>query len=211
MTYDIGLVEALRVVGNLWHDQALSGRQDSPNATPLAGVNVTLLDSNSNVIATTLSAADGSYSFNSVDIDALVPSSSYSVSIAVAQTPLTGLHETEANGAAGDDALDSDGVRVDDDHVAFPLTTDAYGTAPTDADFGFVGQSRLGNRVWFDTDENGIQNAGEPGIADVVVQLLDASTMAVVRTTSTDVDGLYYFSSKYSMTQIGRASCRERV
>ncbi|MBE1877858.1 SdrD B-like domain-containing protein [Myceligenerans pegani] len=52
----------------------------------------------------------------------------------------------------------------------------------------------VGNRVWFDGDGDGLQDAGEPGIAGVTVELLDAEG-AVVGTQLTADDGTYYFSS----------------
>ncbi|MCB1227925.1 MAG: putative Ig domain-containing protein [Verrucomicrobiales bacterium] len=56
------------------------------------------------------------------------------------------------------------------------------------------GPIEIGNRVWKDLDGNGRQDAGEPGIANVTVELLDA-TSAVLETATTDADGAYIFSS----------------
>ena len=52
----------------------------------------------------------------------------------------------------------------------------------------------IGNRVWSDTNGNGIQDPGEVGIAGVTVQLL-SSTGAVIASATTDSNGEYYFSS----------------
>ena len=53
---------------------------------------------------------------------------------------------------------------------------------------------QIGNRVWFDTDNNGIQDPAEPAVAGVVVQLLPcAGTGAPLATATTDANGLYYF------------------
>jgi uncharacterized repeat protein (TIGR01451 family) len=51
----------------------------------------------------------------------------------------------------------------------------------------------IGNRVWLDTDSDGVQDAGEAGIAGVQVQLLKGST--VIGTATTDPNGNYLFSS----------------
>ena len=56
----------------------------------------------------------------------------------------------------------------------------------------------IGNRVWSDTNNNGIQNANELGIAGVTVQLLDGAT--VIGTAITDAFGNYYFSSAVGTT-----------
>lgn len=51
----------------------------------------------------------------------------------------------------------------------------------------------LGDLVWFDKNENGIQEDGEPGIKDVTVRLLN-ETNGTVATTTTDSQGYYSFS-----------------
>jgi hypothetical protein len=61
-----------------------------------------------------------------------------------------------------------------------------------------LSKQKLGDRVWFDTNEDGIQDAGEAGIADVVVRLL-ATDGTELLTTLTDANGLYHFTSKYGM------------
>jgi hypothetical protein len=52
----------------------------------------------------------------------------------------------------------------------------------------------LGDRVWWDEDEDGLQDPGEPGIAGVTVRLYDADGV-LVATTVTDADGRYLFTS----------------
>jgi hypothetical protein len=54
----------------------------------------------------------------------------------------------------------------------------------------------IGNRVWDDVDNDGIQDAGEAGIAGVTVKLCLASAPTVaIGTATTDANGNYYFSS----------------
>ncbi|MEZ4581015.1 MAG: SdrD B-like domain-containing protein [Caldilineaceae bacterium] len=50
----------------------------------------------------------------------------------------------------------------------------------------------IGDRVWLDMDRNGIQDMGEPGMADVPVTLRDGAGNMVAATT-TGADGLYGF------------------
>lgn len=52
----------------------------------------------------------------------------------------------------------------------------------------------VGNRVWFDTNKNGIQDADEPPIAGVKVQLIKNGA-PIGDPATTDGDGEYYFSS----------------
>ena len=51
----------------------------------------------------------------------------------------------------------------------------------------------IGDRVWDDLNANGLQDAGEPGVAAVAVTLLDHNGVTVA-TTETDADGRYGFA-----------------
>jgi len=66
-------------------------------------------------------------------------------------------------------------------------------------DFGFVPdvdpeEVSLGSTVFEDSNDNGMQDAGEPGIPGVLVEVLDASG-AVVGSDTTDADGNYFIDS----------------
>ena len=52
----------------------------------------------------------------------------------------------------------------------------------------------LGDRVWNDLNKDGIQDAGEAGLAGITVRLLNGSTGSQVDTTTTDASGYYTFS-----------------
>ena len=51
----------------------------------------------------------------------------------------------------------------------------------------------IGNYVWNDTNQNGIQETGEAPMPSVNVSLFDANTNSLVATQITDADGEYYF------------------
>jgi cysteine-rich repeat protein len=51
----------------------------------------------------------------------------------------------------------------------------------------------IGDFVWNDLDRDGIQDANEPGLEEVTVNLLDC-TGDVVETTTTDINGFYSFT-----------------
>lgn len=53
----------------------------------------------------------------------------------------------------------------------------------------------IGNRVWLDTDYDGLQDAGEAGIAGVTVELRSADGTTLIATATTDPSGNYIFSS----------------
>jgi hypothetical protein len=52
----------------------------------------------------------------------------------------------------------------------------------------------LGDFVWHDVNKNGIQEAGEPGIAGVTVKLFDCASNLLASTT-TNASGLYLFNN----------------
>ena len=68
-------------------------------------------------------------------------------------------------------------------------------------DFGLVPAVSVGNRVWFDSNDNGVQDIGEDGIAGVELHLLYADNSPVTDvngtalTTTTDADGHYLFDN----------------
>ena len=71
----------------------------------------------------------------------------------------------------------------------------AAGLGVTDAVCA-VAPIEIGNRVWKDTDADGIQDAGEPTMQGVTVKLYAADGTTVLATATTDANGTYYFSSK---------------
>ncbi|HLO16065.1 MAG TPA: SdrD B-like domain-containing protein [Anaerolineales bacterium] len=59
----------------------------------------------------------------------------------------------------------------------------------------------LGNRVWYDQNQNGVQDPGENGIGGICVNLLDANGKSLQQTT-TDSNGYYGFdvqAGKYTI------------
>jgi hypothetical protein len=87
----------------------------------------------------------------------------------------------------GDTAIDSNGSPA-----STTLTEDV--SEDLTLDFGYWQPSALGDFVWHDLNANGVQEAGEPGIADVSVTLYTCDGMAVA-STLTDANGLYLFSN----------------
>ena len=61
---------------------------------------------------------------------------------------------------------------------AIPLCTQAGGIT-------------LGNRVWVDLDSDGVQDAGEPGVAGATVQLWNSARTVLLASTTTSATGFY--------------------
>jgi hypothetical protein len=58
-----------------------------------------------------------------------------------------------------------------------------------------VAPVEIGDRVWFDTNRNGVQDAGEDGIGGLRIDLLAADGVTVLATATTDANGYFLFSS----------------
>ncbi len=83
-------------------------------------------------------------------------------------------------------------------NVAFASGTPDGGTTyidspPDEETVNVTDPAAIGDYVWFDEDGDGDQDAGEAGIPNVKVELLDNQN-AVVATTWTDADGGYVFT-----------------
>jgi protocatechuate 3,4-dioxygenase beta subunit len=164
--------------GNVFVDERQPGvisgtvREDLDNNgtgdTPIAGVTVVLKDAQGNPVATTTTDANGNYVFNNV------PAGSYTVE--------------ETNKPGYTDVGDIDGGNPN--QISVTLTP---GQSSTGNDFVDERPATLGDRVWEDTNANGVQDAGEAGIAGVTVQLKDENG-APVATTTTDANGNYSFT-----------------
>ena len=198
-TVDFGFTGPLSLGSTVWFDADGNGVQDA-GESGIAGVEVHLLDAAGNVIATTTTDAAGNYLFENLAADDYV--------VAIPDTdqtaggPLEGLGSTSGNGVAPDPDDDTD---LDDNgdpaagyaSISQPITLspgdEPAGDQNLTVDFGFLAGLELGNVVFFDDDNNGIQGPGETGVEGVLIELVD-STGTVISTTTTDADGFYVFT-----------------
>ncbi|MCU1367471.1 MAG: hypothetical protein JWN39_3110, partial [Ilumatobacteraceae bacterium] len=181
LTADFGFTAGTAAPGavgdTVWNDLDADGTQD-PGEPGIAGATVTLRsDANGDgvyetVAATTSTDAQGMYT-----LDGLAPAT-YTVSVTppAGTNPTTPLSRTVAV---------TSGATVDT--ADFGLTS------------GAVAASSIGDRVWLDTNRDGIQDASEPGVNGVTVTLSrdgdhDGSYEAPVATVSTSGDGNYTFA-----------------
>lgn len=167
---DAGLIQLGSISGSVLIDKNGDGINDPEDADPIFGVTLTLLNSAGEVVATTTTQADGSYTFKSLRPGA------YTV------------RKTNADGWIS--SFDTFGDN--DNEIAVNV---AFGASCTGNDFHDTMPVSIGDKVWLDTDRDGIQDAGEPGLANVSVQLLDASG-TLLDSTVTDENGAYLFENK---------------
>jgi uncharacterized repeat protein (TIGR01451 family) len=57
-----------------------------------------------------------------------------------------------------------------------------------------IHRGMVGDRIWLDANQNGLQDTNETGIANATVRLLDGATDMAIRTTTTDLDGIFLFN-----------------
>ncbi|MEZ0611590.1 SdrD B-like domain-containing protein [Fibrella sp. WM1] len=97
-------------------------------------------------------------------------------------------------------------VLAQDGGLTFAQRAATFGKAASLGDMELVSKQspvQIGNRVWIDSNDNGVQDAGEPPLSGVAVTLkgpgLPSNGVSVV----TNTDGEYYFSSGPGSTTVG--------
>ena len=168
--------ENIGSIGNfVWNDSNANGIQES-GEPGIDGVRVVLRDANGNVVATEFTANGGQYLF-----DGLAPGE-YSVEVDSSSSALDGFSASPVNQGSSD--LDSD---------TSPVSVNlGLGEENLTLDFGYNRPGAIGDKVYYDSNGNGVQDLGEPGLEGVTVTLLD-STGAVISSTVTNGDGGYLF------------------
>ncbi|QOR71082.1 carboxypeptidase regulatory-like domain-containing protein [Ruania alkalisoli] len=168
---DFGFVPDLVSVGDyVWIDADRDGIQDEGEA-PVEGVEVTLLDSDGEVVATTVTDADGYYVFTDLPISTeFTIEFPTTVEVDGQDYPLTQAQVGDDPGVDSNPGADG----------TFSFTTPATGEnsgEPGQADdptidAGYVSPSvSVGDLVWLDEDRDGLQGDGEPGIEGVELTL----------------------------------------
>lgn len=74
-----------------------------------------------------------------------------------------------------------------------PFTLPTTGGSVAGFGVAVLTPAAVGNLVWQDTDEDGHQDVGEPGRANVTVQAWNEDRTILLGTTTTDADGAYRF------------------
>lgn len=197
-TADFGYYKEPGGIGNLvWEDIDGDGLKD-PTETGLSGITVTLTITYPNGAIVTLvdvTGPDGVYSFDNLLLDedfdgAGVGEPVYRIVTAV-PAGYTSTYDGTPDGTGIGNGTDNNA-----DNTAGELAYPAQGSFDNTNDFGLQGPEpgAIGNSVWIDENGNGMQDAGEPGLANVVVELYDSSAM-LVGTALTDLNGNYLFSN----------------
>ena len=160
------------IKGSVYRDDNRSSSRDG-SEEGYQGQTVQLLDRDGNVVATTTTSADGSYSFEHL------PDGTYSVKV-VKDGALTDTEQTE----------DPDGTK---DNASEPITLDPTQSVKEGVNFGYVPDYSISGTIFRDEARNGVKDPSDPRFPSVKVTLLDENGN-VVETTTTDSNGAYKFS-----------------
>ncbi len=167
--------------GTIWEDVDANGTLDD-TAILFEGVTVVLYDDQGNVVATTVTDANGEYLFEGL------PDGTYTVDVTDDAGVLADYWKSEGTnpGADNNSQVDTNTVSV------------SGGSTDTTSDFGYYNQpASLGNYVWIDDNNDGIQDATEDPLEGAVVTLditYPDGTVVTLMTT-TDADGFYSFDN----------------
>ena len=159
-------VPSASIGDRIWNDADGDGVQDA-GETGLENIRLYLYDRTGQIFDSTLTDVSGNYLFSN-----LIPSS-YVVAVDAGSLP-DGYHSTTHN---------------------VPMTiTVAAGENFLTADFGYRATAELGDLIWNDLDRDGIQDAGEPGMEIITIEL-HRSDGSLVSTTISNSDGYYAFQN----------------
>lgn len=204
-TYDFGFDQLASIGDKVWRDDDKDGVQDA-GEPGVSGITVTLYQNGSDqtagtsddiVLGSTVTDAYGNYLF-----DNLTPTNQAS-STTINQTSynigftLPANYQFTLASSPGDN-----GNNTNSDANAYTGRTGGYnligGEFDPTADAGIVfnqtGRASVGDYVWFDTNSDDDQDAGEPGVSGVTVTLYNSSGTGIVATTLTDANGYYLFT-----------------
>jgi hypothetical protein len=183
---------AIEIGDRVWLDLDGNGLQD-PGEPPLRGVTVNLYNARGGAaLATAITDADGAYLFSSDRVAGLTPATALVVRLDHGPDydiggALVGL--VPARTAVGADrAIDSDGILTTPQVDSAAITTTGPGVADRTIDFGFTPPYAVGDVAFRDTNNNGLQDAGEPGVPRVTVTLQTPNGDRATHPDGTPVD-----------------------
>ena len=177
---DAGAADTGVIGDRVWDDQNGNGVQNS-GEPGLPGVVVTLYDNNGAVVARDTTDGNGNYEFRNV------PAGSYTIGF----DNLPDGYVFTPQGGTPDTRIDSDPNPNTGRTSPFVLNP---GQRRRDVDAGLVPPGSIGDRVWKDTNGNGIQDPTESGLGGVIVRLYDCAGTLIATDTS-DANGDFSFGN----------------
>ncbi|MET9634210.1 SdrD B-like domain-containing protein [Lentzea sp. NPDC006480] len=187
-------------LGNrVWFDTDNDGVQDGDEPA-VAGVKVTATPcAGGAALPVKTTNAKGEYYFGAAD--SLKPETCYNLAFDLSGVNPAGLPGAPAKADLKWTTKEAGPDRVIDSNVdaagKAQVTTGKAGTADHTIDAGINAKvtNKLGDLVWVDTNRNGVQDAGEPGVQGVTVVLKKGDGTPVGTPKQTDAQGKYVFDN----------------
>lgn len=166
----LGIYKSAKISGVVWIDENENGIREL-NDNLLRKVKIDLRDSDGKLLNTTLSDSLGKYKFNNLRIG------DYMLTVDIPSKYL--LTKYNMGNASADNDFKED--------ARTSIIKIKGGDIIDDIDCGLVyRRGSIGDFVWFDTNENGLQDIGENGINGIKVNLLDVDGLVL--------DSIYSYS-----------------
>ncbi|WP_168218790.1 SdrD B-like domain-containing protein [Limnoglobus roseus] len=189
---DFGLYSPISLsLGNLVFEDANNNGTLDAGEVGIGGATVILSDAGGNQIGFTTTDGAGAYRFDNL------PPGTYTVQV------VAPAGYRNSDGVFTADSTDHGVIDPTTPNAASTTVTltdpavapnpDESGKANLRQDFGFYQPQAIGNLVFVDTNNNGVLDTGETGLAGVSVQLLQNGN--VLANTTTDANGNYLFSN----------------
>ena len=180
---DAGYILLAPVTGSLeglvWQDNNNTKLREGSDIV-LGGITVTLFNADGTLVATTTSGSDGAYRFDNL------PFGDYYVKVPAMQGKLFVLYNGVPRPGDSDitNAFGAGSTRL---LTIFP------GDTLREIDMGYAPVITIGDFVWHDLNNNGLQDTGEPGLANIKVRLFNEQGV-LEKTVTSGADGRYNFT-----------------
>ena len=178
---DFGYEGLNRLEGTIWLDSDADGLLDGDENSRFNQITVVLRDENGNLVGVTRSDLEGNFSFDKL------PDGTFSVDVTDDRNLLEGYWHSVVPASTADNESKQE---------PYAVTLGAGNRVDTTSDFGYFKRpAAIGNRVWFDLMDNGLQNDGEPGLAGALIELTVTypSGAVVTAVVESQADGFYQF------------------
>ena len=178
---DLGLYPTLANLGDkVWFDVNGNGIQESNETKGVPNVTVKLYSEANKLIGTTQTTTTGQYLFSN-----LIPGNYYvlfevpnNYKVSPLKQGSNSSNDSDANPKTGKTAVFTLFAGRDEKRIDMGL---------------YQERTKIGDRVFYDMNKNGVQDKGENGVGNVVVKLFDAKTSELVAQTKTSALGIYLF------------------
>lgn len=176
---DIGLATELIIGDQVWEDKLINGTYEVDEEEGIEGVVVQLISVNGDTLLTTTTDANGNYRIDGIRVD------NYEVRFIAPETYQVSVQNNGAEDVDSD--IDQDGSTGVIDFRALDMPYD-------DLDAAYYRFASVGDFVFFDQNENGIQDANDFPLDSILVTLSTASGIEIA-SVLTDDSGIYLFDS----------------